>query len=176
VVSIFPSLPPLHPPLTHSQTNTPRQSTLESLFPGQTTRPTSSAIAAAGSNNEKELDSEESAHTLTETRLNLPNTLIKFAIDQTLNASLNTLAFSFLLAGFRGATMDQAVHATRTEFWPLMLAGYKLWPFVSFVNYAVVKTVAGRTLVGSLAGVAWTVYLSLVAGDQIEVTRAEMLV
>ena len=35
---------------------------------------------------------------------------------------------------------------------------------VSAVNFSVVRSVAGRQLVGSLAGMVWGVYLSLVAG------------
>jgi hypothetical protein len=53
----------------------------------------------------------------------------------------------------------------RQDFWPLMSAGWKLWPLVSAVNFTVVKSVETRNLVGSLAGMAWNVYLSLCAGD-----------
>lgn len=52
---------------------------------------------------------------------------------------------------------------SRAEFWPIVAAGWKLWPWVSFVNFAFVKTVSMRTLIGSLAGVIWGVYMSLVA-------------
>jgi hypothetical protein len=52
---------------------------------------------------------------------------------------------------------------SKTEFWPLVKAGWRLWPFVSLVNFAFVKTIIGRNLVGSLAGVVWGVYVSLFA-------------
>lgn len=43
-----------------------------------------------------------------------------------------------------------------------MLAGLKLWPFVSVVNFTVVPA-EQRLLVGNLVGVGWGVYLSLMA-------------
>ena len=43
------------------------------------------------------------------------------------------------------------------------MAGFKLWPFVSALNFTVVPT-EKRLLVGSLFGVIWAVYLSLVSG------------
>jgi protein Mpv17 len=53
----------------------------------------------------------------------------------------------------------------RQEFWPLMIAGWRLWPLVSIVNFTLVRSVQGRALVGNLAGLGWGVYLSLVAGS-----------
>ncbi len=48
------------------------------------------------------------------------------------------------------------------NFWPFMLAGLKLWPFVSVLNFTVVPA-NQRLLVGNLFGVVWGVYLSLMA-------------
>ena len=50
------------------------------------------------------------------------------------------------------------------ELWGLMVASWQFWPLVSVVNYAFLTSVEARTLVGSLAGLAWGVYLSLYAG------------
>ena len=44
-----------------------------------------------------------------------------------------------------------------------MIAGLKLWPFVSVLNFTVIPP-NQRLLVGSLFGVIWGVYLSLVSG------------
>lgn len=55
------------------------------------------------------------------------------------------------------------VARSRLEFMPIMRAGWRLWPFVSLFNFVVVKSVEVRNLVGSLAGVAWGIYMSLVA-------------
>jgi hypothetical protein len=44
-----------------------------------------------------------------------------------------------------------------------MIAGFKLWPFVSVLNFTFVP-VDQRLLVASLFGVVWAVYLSLMSG------------
>lgn len=44
-----------------------------------------------------------------------------------------------------------------------MTAALKMWPFVSVLNFTVVPP-SQRLLVGSLFGVIWGVYLSLVSG------------
>lgn len=43
-----------------------------------------------------------------------------------------------------------------------MIAGFKLWPFVSLLNFTVVPA-GKRLLVGNLFGVVWAVYLSLMS-------------
>lgn len=141
-----------------------RQQFLESAFPGFTVQPSTSAIAAAAASDEKELDAEQKSNKIVESRLNVANTLYKFVLDQTVGAALNTVMFSFVIAGFQGADFNQAVQITKQDFWPLVQAGWKLWPAVSALNYTLVKTVEGRTLVGSLAGMGWSIYLSLMAG------------
>jgi len=52
----------------------------------------------------------------------------------------------------------------KSELWGLMIVSWQFWPLVSVVNYAFLTSVEARTLVGSLAGLAWGVYLSLFAG------------
>ena len=42
----------------------------------------------------------------------------------------------------------------------MVLASYRLWPFVTIFNLAVVPF-EYRILVGNLAGITWSVYLSL---------------
>jgi protein Mpv17 len=59
---------------------------------------------------------------------------------------------------------SEAWGMAKGEFWPLMIAGWKLWPLVSLINFTVVRSVEGRSLVGSLAGLGWGVYLSLTRG------------
>ena len=43
-----------------------------------------------------------------------------------------------------------------------MLAGYTLWPFVSILNFTVIP-VEKRTLVGSLVGLGWGIFLAIKA-------------
>ncbi|KAK2626474.1 hypothetical protein QTJ16_003649 [Diplocarpon rosae] len=137
------------------------QSFLESAFPSHHLVPSDAAVAAAASNNEKELDREEKTKEMLESKLSIKNTLIKFLLDQTIGATINTLLFSLAFAGFRGADYTEAVQVATEEFWPVMRAGWTLWPAVSFANYALIKSVEGRALMGSLAGMGWGVYLSL---------------
>lgn len=142
-----------------------RQTYLESSFPSTHLVPSTSALQAAAASNEKELDREEKTHEILEPKLSIPNTIIKFVLDQTIGAAVNTLLFSLVFAGFKGASLEQAVQIARQDFWGLMSAGWTLWPLVSAVNFTLVKSVATRNLVGSVAGMAWNVYLSLCAGD-----------
>lgn len=41
-----------------------------------------------------------------------------------------------------------------------MIAGYKIWPLVSILNFTVIP-VEKRTLVGSIVGLGWGVFLAL---------------
>ncbi|ATY61178.1 integral membrane protein, Mpv17/PMP22 family [Cordyceps militaris CM01] len=123
--------------------------------------------------------------------LSTRNTVIKFLLDQTVGAAVNTLLFSSFTRSLRMASghaprvtsVSKAVSywvspdavdfaqvdfgvvwaEAKREFWPLILAGYKLWPFVSLVNFTLIKSVQGRNLLGALAGVVWGVYICLVS-------------
>jgi len=44
--------------------------------------------------------------------------------------------------------------------YPMMSAGWKLWPIVSLFNFTVVPA-QKRVLVGSIVGLFWGIYLSL---------------
>ncbi|CAL3964336.1 unnamed protein product [Diplocarpon coronariae] len=137
------------------------QSFLESFFPSHHLVPSDTAMAVAASNIERELDREENTDEILESKLSIKNTLIKFLLDQTIGAFMNTFLFSFAFAGFRGAGYTEAVQIATEKFWPLMKAGWRLWPVVSIANYALVKSVQGRALMGSMAGMVWGIYLSL---------------
>lgn len=141
------------------------QQLLESLFPSRTLRPSPAAIVAASSNDEKELDSEEATHSIVEPRLNGRNTVLKFLIDQSVGGAANTIAFVMITAGLRGASWEEAWSLVQFEFWPLMAAGARMWPLVSLINFTVLESVEARNLLGSLAGMAWGVYLSLVVAS-----------
>lgn len=57
------------------------------------------------------------------------------------------------------------VARAKDDFWPIFVAGLKLWPMVSFINFVFIKSIEGRNLVGALAGVVWGIYMSLVAAQ-----------
>ncbi|KHN94265.1 Mpv17/PMP22 [Metarhizium album ARSEF 1941] len=129
-----------------------------------------------------------------EERLSVRNTLLKLALDQTAGAAFNTLLFSVYMHSIHSA-MPEAPRVTSftkaagywmspgaidfssvdvaavwwaalAEFWTIVLAGLKLWPAVSLVNFTLVKTVEGRNLVGCVAGLGWGVYMSMIAAKQ----------
>ncbi|KZL83595.1 mpv17 pmp22 family protein [Colletotrichum incanum] len=167
------------------------QGFLEETFPAYHVSPTKDAIASAAANDDKGLDREARENKLVEPKLNIRNTLIKLFLDQTVGAALNTLAFSMFMHSIqtamtrpehlaaahhsgsylfsRGAIdygkvdWRTVVRSSQLEFVPIFLAGLKLWPMVSLVNFAFIKSIEGRNLVGALAGVAWGIYMSLVA-------------
>ncbi|KAI7774212.1 mpv17 pmp22 family protein [Diaporthe eres] len=166
------------------------QDFLESTFPATKTVPSSEAIKSASGSNDKELDREAREGKLVETKLDVPNTIIKFILDQTIGAAFNTVMFSCFLHSIKQAMAHRALatdssdiafltsgnaidysqvdwrlvlEQAKVEFYPIMKAGLSLWPMVSLFNFVVVKSVEGRNLVGSLAGVVWGIYMSMVA-------------
>ncbi|KAH7230310.1 integral membrane protein mpv17 pmp22 family [Fusarium solani] len=54
---------------------------------------------------------------------------------------------------------------TQAEFALILVAGWRLWPAVSLINFTFVKSVEGRNLVTGLAGVGWGIYMSLFAAE-----------
>ncbi|KAK7962145.1 Mpv17/PMP22 family protein [Apiospora aurea] len=167
------------------------QDFLESSFPAYHMSPTKAAVASAAANDEKALEQEEREGQLVEPKLNIANTLAKTVLDQTLGAFGNTYMFSLyihsvqaamdrplgtplstpdtsamylasLLFGLAGARRGQEGPA---EFWSIVKAGWRLWPAVSIINFAFIKSIEGRNLVGGLAGVAWGIYMSLRAAS-----------
>lgn len=46
------------------------------------------------------------------------------------------------------------------ETWPIMLAGYKLWPLVNIIQHTLVP-VNQKTLVGNVVGFGWGIFLAL---------------
>ncbi|KAK2608458.1 hypothetical protein QQS21_003028 [Conoideocrella luteorostrata] len=151
------------------------QDFLESTFPARSPQP-----------HPKETDKPPK-----EQPLDVRNTIIKFLLDQTVGAVFNTLLFSIYIhsihlampnapriTGFSKATgywispgaidfsavdMGVVLDAAFAEFWTIVLAGIKLWPAVSLINFTMVKTVEGRNLVGCIAGLGWGVFMSMIA-------------
>ncbi|KAH8885779.1 hypothetical protein GQ53DRAFT_354081 [Thozetella sp. PMI_491] len=165
------------------------QDFLESTFPAMHIAPTTEAVAAASANDEKALDQEAKENKLVEPKLNLTNTVIKTLLDQTVGAVWNTFTFCTVVGGLQaamahnppqgnplfvlaaGAIRPEAIDwdlvfsKMRADFVSILQAGATFWPFVSVVNFGFVKSVQTRNLVGSLAGVAWGIYMSFVAAQ-----------
>ncbi|OAL50053.1 hypothetical protein IQ07DRAFT_587733 [Pyrenochaeta sp. DS3sAY3a] len=133
------------------------QSFLEDAFP-------TSLPASAPPTEKPKSKSAPPAHT--ETRTSKTNILIKFALDQTVGALVNTLMFlayiSFVNAprvpGTDVGALVLKECAERT--WPMMKDGYKFWPAISLISFVWVP-VDKRVVFGCSVGVLWGIYLSL---------------
>ncbi|KAF2227232.1 hypothetical protein BDZ85DRAFT_842 [Elsinoe ampelina] len=139
------------------------QSFLEQRFPGYTTPPPPPHTNGASKPRPNPNDKPAAAH---KKKLNKANTAKKWALDQTVGALANTVAFvagMLLLRGERD--WGTIAGAVRRETWPLMAAGQKVWPLFSVVSFALVP-LEYRTLAGGLVGLGWGTYLSLMEGKK----------
>ncbi|KAL2269065.1 hypothetical protein VTJ83DRAFT_3911 [Remersonia thermophila] len=153
------------------------QGFLESTFPAfPTPPPPSSKPNGGGADGDAAKPAKQE-----EPRLSKRNTALKLLLDQTAGATFNTVAFSLFIHSFRQATAHlyspaaasaglfrpgavawaPTWAAARAEFWPLVRAGWRFWPWVALGNYVFLTSVEARTLAGALAGLAWGVYISL---------------
>jgi len=97
-------------------------------------------------------------------RLSKTNTAKKFVLDQTLGATVNTLLFIAVMSAFKGKDGKAIIRDCQRGFWPLAISGLKLWPMVSLLNLTIVP-VNRRVIVGSLVGLFWGIYVSLIISD-----------
>ncbi|KAI1634777.1 hypothetical protein F4809DRAFT_665019 [Biscogniauxia mediterranea] len=96
-------------------------------------------------------------------RLNVRNTLSKWFIDCiTLGAVMNTVAFFILMGFLKRQPLAQIGHNIRTQTVPVIVAGYKIWPFASIVSFSCVP-VERRIVFLNFVGLLWGIYMSLVA-------------
>lgn len=146
------------------------QNWLESVFPSST--------APAEVKDEKK---GSKAPAKKEGGLSVTNTLAKFAMDQTVGAMINIPLFIATIGLTQGKTTEQIINTIRAvsgcafllfrlylaecgvqDALSIYIAGAKLWPAVSLISYIAVP-VERRVIFGSIAGVAWNIYLSLMA-------------
>lgn len=105
----------------------------------------------------------------TKTSLSKTNVLIKFLLDQTIGAVVNTLMFLGYM-GYINAQGKPGVNAWNhaatecgNKLWPMMKDGYKFWPAISLISFLWIP-VEKRIVFGCSVGVVWGIYLSLMAG------------
>lgn len=118
-----------------------------------------------------------------EKKLNIRNTFVKLLFEQTIIAAINVSAFLSFTKWFQGMPVEECVQVvqevggsiptwlshtmskslcTTQQLWPLMISGYKLWPMVSLLNLTIIPA-ERRTLVGSLVGFGWNIFLAIKA-------------
>ncbi|KAI1434393.1 hypothetical protein GGR50DRAFT_662977 [Xylaria sp. CBS 124048] len=96
-------------------------------------------------------------------KLNVKNTLTKWFVDCiTLGALFNTVAFFVLMGALKGQSAALVAQNIRTQTMPLIVAGYKIWPFASIISFSCVP-VDKRIVFLNFVGLLWGVYMSLVA-------------
>ncbi|KAJ5153881.1 Mpv17/PMP22, partial [Penicillium coprophilum] len=130
--------------------------TLESWFPGRAPDSKNTKTDNKGdekNNNEKRISKPS---------LNVTNTVAKIVIDQAIGGAWNTVLFIVTMGMLRGLDYDTITGQIQADFWSIMIAGWKLWPLVSILNFTVVPA-GQRLLVGNLFGVVWAIYLSLMS-------------
>lgn len=98
-------------------------------------------------------------------RLNVRNTAIKFALDQTFGAVINTVLFIAGMGMLKGASWEQVTASVKRDTLTLIFAGQKLWPAVSIISFTLVP-LEYRTVFGGFIGIFWGIYLSLFAGSR----------
>ncbi|KJX94107.1 integral membrane protein [Zymoseptoria brevis] len=111
----------------------------------------------------KKSDEKSSAKPVSK-QLSIKNTAIKFSLDQTIGAAVNTVMFIAGIALLRGESLDTAIRNVQEQYFPMQSAGLKLWPAVSILSFAVIP-LEHRMLFGSVAGLFWGVFLSMTAGS-----------
>lgn len=133
------------------------QSFLEETFPNNVpTKPSPPPEKANG-----KTTASQSQKTLSKT-----NILIKFVLDQTIGAVMNTVMFLAYMGyvnaspSAKGGPWEAVAQECQEKFWPLILDGYKLWPVFSLVSFLWIP-VNKRIVTGCLVGIGWGVYLSL---------------
>lgn len=85
---------------------------------------------------------------------------MKFIMDQSLGAAVNTVAFIVLASAWQGHNFDQICIIVQREFYPMLCAGWKFWPLVTLLNLCVVPW-DYRPVVGNTAGLCWGTYVAL---------------
>ncbi|KAI1349873.1 hypothetical protein F5Y01DRAFT_168972 [Xylaria sp. FL0043] len=96
-------------------------------------------------------------------KLNLKNTFTKWFIDCiTLGAIFNTVAFFILMGMLKRQPVAVIGHNIRYETIPVIVAGYKIWPFASIVSFSCIP-VERRIVFLNFVGLLWGIYMSLVA-------------
>jgi hypothetical protein len=94
------------------------------------------------------------------------NVFIKFLLDQTFGAVVNTLMFLAYMAYINASQQGNqnawgaVARECSDKTWPMMKDGYKFWPTISLISFLWVP-LDKRVVFGCSVGVIWGIYLSL---------------
>eukprot|EP01111_Echinosteliopsis_oligospora_P002279 TRINITY_DN1333_c0_g1_i1.p1 TRINITY_DN1333_c0_g1~~TRINITY_DN1333_c0_g1_i1.p1 ORF type:complete len:185 (-),score=39.67 TRINITY_DN1333_c0_g1_i1:51-605(-) len=87
------------------------------------------------------------------------NTIKKIAADQLLFTPLSLGAFLTLLPVLEGKNTEQVKDRIKSDYKPILLTNWSVWPFVQFVNFKYIP-VDQRVLFVTILGIFWNAYLS----------------
>ncbi|ORY18872.1 hypothetical protein BCR34DRAFT_472986 [Clohesyomyces aquaticus] len=111
-------------------------------------------------------ESPKSNPALSKQATSYTNVMIKFALDQTFGAVVNTLMF-LVYMGYMNSSptgknnpLNSIVNEIQEKFYPMIMGGMKLWPVFSIVSFLWIP-VEKRVVAGCMVGVVWGIYLSL---------------
>ena len=88
----------------------------------------------------------------------------KIALDQTLYLSLYNTLYFLALGRLAGKPLNELVLQYRQQFWQLLTAGWRIWPFVGVVTYTFVPT-QHRVLFVDVVEIAYSALLSTLTAD-----------
>ncbi|KAH3945941.1 hypothetical protein HBI56_075800 [Parastagonospora nodorum] len=124
--------------------------------------PTNVPVATSRAPNEKKPTTPKTTQT------SKTNVLIKFVLDQTIGALVNTLMFLAYMAYINASQQGKqdawgaVAQECSNKTWPMMKDGYKFWPAISLISFVWIP-VDKRVVFGCSVGVVWGIYLSLMA-------------
>ncbi|KAI0166640.1 hypothetical protein GGR57DRAFT_447388 [Xylariaceae sp. FL1272] len=139
------------------------QQLLERTFPAYERTRANSGSASANSPRDVEKQLHESSASDPKAKLKLKNTFTKWFIDCiTIGAIFNTIAFFILMGILKWQPVPTILDNIRTRTIPLIVAGYKIWPFASIISFSYVP-VERRIVFLNFIGLLWGIYMSLMA-------------
>ena len=91
-------------------------------------------------------------------------TLCKIALDQTLYLAFYNTLYYLVLGQLAGRPLSEVAAQYSEQFWQLLTAGWKLWPFVGLITYTFVPT-EHRVLFVDAIEIAYSAILSQLTSD-----------
>ncbi|KAJ4264513.1 hypothetical protein NW762_005714 [Fusarium torreyae] len=90
------------------------------------------------------------------------NVLAKLVLDQTIGLAISGSVFLICTNIARVPHPFLVLDVIRNRLWPLILAGWHIWPLVAICNFLWVP-VRSRVLVAVCVGFGWSIFLSIFA-------------
>ncbi|GAA5850658.1 hypothetical protein JCM9279_006377 [Rhodotorula babjevae] len=83
----------------------------------------------------------------------------RVAADQLGLAPISLFIFLFSMSLLEGLDSEETREKIRSNYWPILLVNWQVWPLLQTLNFRYIP-LRYRVPVGSIAGIAWTCFLS----------------